>query len=222
MSIGLFITYRNMHKEDRLVPIASDYIFTKHWKPICAELNLRWVPRFQHGWMLAPQDMPHILGELTQLRRYLTCGETHAEISHHMLARISVSMRELNEVNMYMDADAFVGSPFQTQRRNASFHHSEVPRLLERPVRSSVVRQNPLLPLSPMLTQHSISQSLRSALNPLAPADRPVDPLPGTAAGATPPHAKSSWNRFRTLFQGTFWHPSPSIPSAWRTTLDDF
>ncbi|HVO32375.1 MAG TPA: hypothetical protein VMU17_00575 [Elusimicrobiota bacterium] len=117
MSIGLFIGYRDPWKEDRLVPIASDAIFAKYWRPICSELNLRWVPRFQHGWMLSTQDMPHILEELSQLQRYLTCGETHAEISHHILARISVLRRELNEVLNNMDADAYVGSLCQSQRR---------------------------------------------------------------------------------------------------------
>ncbi len=124
MSIGLFIGYRDPWKEDRLIPIASDGIFIKYWKPICAELNLRWVPRFQHGWMLSVQDMPHIIDELSQLQRYLTCGETHAEISHHLLARISVLRREINEVHNSLDSDAYVGSLCQSQRRMVPLYRS--------------------------------------------------------------------------------------------------
>lgn len=220
MSVGLFISYRSSQKEDRLVPIASDYIFSKHWKPICEELHLRWIPRLQHGWMLSVQDMPHILTELGQLQRYLACGETHVEISHHMLARISVLMRELNEVHKNMNADAFVGSPWQAQRRTTTFHRVDVAPRRETPVRSGLRPTDPLISHPEIMDPKAVSETLRAALEPAAPADRLVDPLPGTACSADSPreNSKTPWTeKLRSLFG----QEPDSVPPAWRTALDD-
>jgi len=211
MSIGLFISFRNPQKEDRLVPIASDYIFSKHWKPICEELHLRWVPRFQNGWMLSVQDMPHILMELSQLQRYLTCGETHVEISHHMLARISVLMRELNEVHKNMDANAFVGSPW---RRTPAAPRTAVAARREIPVRPSIRPLHPLIAHPVILDSKVVSETLRAVLETAAPADRLVDPLPGTACSAD--------SLLRRMLNFIFRQAPNSVPLAWRTALDDF
>jgi len=121
MSIGLLVSYHDTRREDRWIPIASEDSFGHHWKPICAELNLRWIPRFQSGWMLSPQDLPYILDELGRLHRYLSCGQTHAEIRPRLMARINALIRELTEIQKMKDADAYVGCPCQPQRRPISF-----------------------------------------------------------------------------------------------------
>jgi hypothetical protein len=139
MSVSLFIGYRDARREDRLVPIASEDIFQRHWQPISSELRLRWVPRFYSGWMLSNGDIPHILEELVRLQHHLTGGPAHAEISAHMLARISVLSRELNEVLRTLDADIFIGSPLEAQRRSAAFYRADY-------VRESTLRRRPARP----------------------------------------------------------------------------
>lgn len=117
MSIGLLVCYRDREREDRLVSVASDAVFLDFWIPICSELGLRWLPRFSTGWLLSAQDAPHLLEELRRLERYLSCGETHAEISAHMLGRISSLVRELIEIQNNSHIDAYIGPTLQIQRR---------------------------------------------------------------------------------------------------------
>jgi hypothetical protein len=224
MSIGLFIGYRDPRKEDRLIPIASDEVFHTYWKPICAELGLRWVPRFQKGWMLSIQDLPHILEELTRLRRYLACGETHAEISHHMLARISVVVRELNEVHNSVDADAFVGSPWQAQRRAAAFQRSPVSctafterRVIQRP--PAVERRRPIVLEEVLLKPPTPPEAALTS-------PQPMEPQP---EGALDYHRLQELAKIvhdlKVSLKQNFGTSRPSrddsVPHAWRTAIEE-
>lgn len=115
MSIGLFITYQDPAKEDRLIPIASDETFHKYWQPMCRSLQLRWISRFESGWTLSALDLPPMLEELRRLRQVLPQSEIPAEALHHLLARISVLRRELSEIQRMPTATAYVGCLLQTR-----------------------------------------------------------------------------------------------------------
>jgi hypothetical protein len=118
VAISLLIGYHNSRLEDRLIPVASDDTFLLHWLPLCFELKLRWVSRFgTGGWRLTSGDIPPILAELHKLRHHLTQVEHPTEIHTHMLARLGVLGHEFSEIMNTPDAEAFVGSVWQSQHR---------------------------------------------------------------------------------------------------------
>ena len=150
MSIGLFIGSREPQKEDRFIPIASDSVFQEHWRPTCNLLKLRWVPRFQTSWMISAQDMPHVLEELACMRQHLLENPAQTDVAPHILARLNVLIRELEEIHQSAQADAIIGTPWQAQRRAAAFHRAPC-QSLGRPPSAPLPKNAP--PSAPAATE---------------------------------------------------------------------
>ena len=88
--------------------------------------------RFQNGWLLSALDAAPILQELAHLRRHLTNVMPDAEITHHILARINVLMREMNDIQHSTDVDAFVGSVCPPPHRTLPIFRPEPFRAVNR------------------------------------------------------------------------------------------
>lgn len=109
MSVGLFVAYPEPQHEDRFVPVASDLVYSRHWRPVALLLKLRWIPRFQTGWMVTPDDVQPLLRELSQFRRHIVDLRYEPEVAPHLIARASRLSRELSEVLNTPGASAFLG-----------------------------------------------------------------------------------------------------------------
>jgi len=109
MSIGLLLLAGHPEQEDLLVPVASDSVFNRYWKPTAAFLKLRWLSRLQTGCLVASADVMPIQRELNQLRRHLIDHQSDADITHQIVARISVLCRELTVIIDSPARQAFIG-----------------------------------------------------------------------------------------------------------------
>ena len=73
MSVALLV--ENPPDNTRLVPVATERVFTEYWQPACSALNLKWVPCFQTGIELAQEDLPLVVEELAQLKCWIESAQ---------------------------------------------------------------------------------------------------------------------------------------------------
>src|SRR5690348_1269061 len=130
MSIGLFLGHRDPSKEDSYVRIASDEVFASQWKPACAALGLRWIPRFPTGSTLTPEDIPPILAELDLLKNHFD-GLAGSDVVLQIRIRIQELSQSLKDAHGQRDVEPFIGYASPSNRR------PEVPAKLQYVVRSS-------------------------------------------------------------------------------------
>jgi len=70
MSVSLLINQHNNTDETRIVPIATESIFSEFWRPAASQLNLQFVPLFQSGLPINKEDLFIIIEELRKLKLY--------------------------------------------------------------------------------------------------------------------------------------------------------
>lgn len=109
MSVALLIQPRGTDPEEaRLVPIATQDVFKRHWLPACEALALRWVPMFETGIPLEPLDIPPVLTELRVLKRW--AEQEAPEISDAIGERLDGLIAELVTLEeQAADVEVFIG-----------------------------------------------------------------------------------------------------------------
>ena len=69
MSVAALIKNpQDLDAEDFYIPIASELVFEKKWKPIIEELNFQWLPLFSTGVNIEKIDLNNVLNELSDFR----------------------------------------------------------------------------------------------------------------------------------------------------------
>ena len=97
MSVSLLITKQGDENE-RIVPIATENVFIRYWKPLSAALDLQWLPLFQSGFIVDPADMPLVLAELEKVRCYLLTqqpSDMPTDVREHVTSRVAKLISEL-------------------------------------------------------------------------------------------------------------------------------
>jgi len=141
MSIGFLLLAEHGEQEDQLIPVASESVFIRYWKPAAAQLKLRWLSRLQTGCLVASADVPPIQRELDLMRRHLIETQPDAETTHQIVARISVLSRELSVIIDSPSRQAFlgpVGLPFIRRALTTPMRimwTSPVPTVIQDPIR---------------------------------------------------------------------------------------
>lgn len=108
MSVSLLITEQG-DKSERIVPIATEEIFIRYWKPLSSALDLQWVPLFQSGFFVDHTDVPLVLAELKKVSYYLSTrhpADMPADVREHIASRVIKLISELehsqNAVEVYI------------------------------------------------------------------------------------------------------------------------
>ena len=95
MSVVLMIT--TAPDETRLVPVAPESVFTEHWQRGCSVLGLELVPLCQAGTEISLEELPLLLDELSQLKRWMESpGSCIPE--EGVLQRICILISELEQL----------------------------------------------------------------------------------------------------------------------------
>lgn len=108
MSISLIVKFEVPTQKSRILPIATEAAFQKYWQPGCAALHLQWIPLFQAGFPLKQEDIPLVIGELVQLKTWLSCNET-AAVPQDVVTRIDLLTQSLQELCAEPQAEVYIG-----------------------------------------------------------------------------------------------------------------
>ena len=76
------------------IPVATEAAFEALWKPGIEALGLRWLPHFQTGLPLDPDDWPEISDELEKLRQWAAASLAEEEAAY-VIRRIERLLLEL-------------------------------------------------------------------------------------------------------------------------------
>jgi hypothetical protein len=103
MSISLLIELKeSSRKEARLVPIATEQIFSIYWQPACDILDLKWITLFQSGLPIDNEEERRmIVSELSQLKLHFVKDEQVLDRSaiDHIISRIDDLTREIMSIS---------------------------------------------------------------------------------------------------------------------------
>ena len=108
MAIDLLIQRRNQPMETgRVVPIATHDVFQRYWLPAVQALGLKFVPLFETGFPVSPDDLPDVLAELDTLSKWL---EPHAhDEAKPILLRLQTLISELKALKDNNDTTLYIG-----------------------------------------------------------------------------------------------------------------
>ncbi len=99
MDAELSLTERG-DKIKHIVPIATEEVFSRYWKPLSSDLDLQWVPLFQSGFFVGRLDIPFVLGELKEVRQYLPSwhlDDMPADVREQLTSRVTRLISELEQ-----------------------------------------------------------------------------------------------------------------------------
>jgi hypothetical protein len=112
VSVALLLEYPGTSIQSRMVPIATEEIFTSYWLPASQALGLEWIPVFQSGVTVSQEDSPSILAELERLKTFVT----HEWFSHlpegmanHITERINLLRAELQIIWDEPNVEVYIG-----------------------------------------------------------------------------------------------------------------
>ena len=108
MSISLIVEFEVPTQKSRILPIATEAAFQKYWQPGCAALHLQWIPLFQAGFPLKQEDISSVIGELVQLKTWLSRNEG-AAVPQDVVARIDLLVQKLQELCGESQAEVYIG-----------------------------------------------------------------------------------------------------------------
>lgn len=108
MSICLMVKYEVPTPKSHMLPIATEAAFQKYWQPGCAALHLQWIPLFQAGFPLKQEDISLVIGELVQLKMWLSRNEG-AAVPRDVVARIDLLVQTLQELCGESQAEVYIG-----------------------------------------------------------------------------------------------------------------
>lgn len=109
MSVSLLITERG-DKIKHIVPIATEEVFSRYWKPLSLDLDLQWVPLFQSGFFVDRLDIPFVLKELKEVYQCLPSwhpNDMPADVRELVTSRVT---RLISELEQLQDAsEVYIG-----------------------------------------------------------------------------------------------------------------
>lgn len=77
----------------RIVPIATEELYSREWMQVANGLGLTWLQRFQLGVPVGRDDLDEVIGE------FLSAGRTFAaDGKHHLAQRASVVAETLRDL----------------------------------------------------------------------------------------------------------------------------
>jgi len=92
MSVALLVPELEGSPE-RIVPIATDELYSREWMPVADRLGLTWLKRFHLGVSVGRADLDEAIGE------FLSAGRTFAaDGKHHLGERASVVVETLRDL----------------------------------------------------------------------------------------------------------------------------
>lgn len=108
MSVALLVTPRRGNSEaSRLVPVATQDMFTTIWKPAAERLGLRWIPLFEGGTTVERDDLPDVLRELGVLRNWCVSSDSARELILGRIERLIAELQQILSTND--DVEVFIG-----------------------------------------------------------------------------------------------------------------
>lgn len=111
MSISLLVTERD-DRNQRIVPIATEDIFSRYWEPLSSQLDLKWLPLFQSGFFVDRQDIPFVVSDLRRARQHFLLrqpDEAPEEVLKQITTRITKLISELEELQKEDAVEVYIG-----------------------------------------------------------------------------------------------------------------
>lgn len=112
MSIELLIEYDDPTKQTQSVPIATEDVFTRYWKPTATRLGLQWVPIFQTGLPLDTADIPFVIQDLQNLKEHLADApdmDIPEDLAEEIKSRTQMLVNKLQEIVTDRGAEGYIG-----------------------------------------------------------------------------------------------------------------
>jgi hypothetical protein len=89
----------------RTIPIATQETFRSYWKQGGQALGLRWVPMFETGTPVQPDDIPDVVLELRKLADWAR----RSNVPNPVVSRMDELIAALLKVQGSQDVDVFIG-----------------------------------------------------------------------------------------------------------------
>jgi hypothetical protein len=107
MSIAVIITYRDAASPGpRYLPLATEVVFSAHWLPAAAALGCSWLPLFQTGTPVDPDELPAVRAELERVRDHFARAP---EASEQLRERSRWLVEELARLDPAEIREIFIG-----------------------------------------------------------------------------------------------------------------
>lgn len=109
MSIGaIILNSKNEFEEKFYVPVATEAFFQECWEPAIEELELKWVKVFSVGIDLEKEDLPHVMRELSQIKKWARIN-LNSEQQIQIIDRIELLETELPKAFKRKGIVVFIG-----------------------------------------------------------------------------------------------------------------
>lgn len=112
MSVSLLITKNGSSDQDRIIPIATESMFSDLWIPAALQLKLRYVPLFQSGLFIEREDISEVIAELISLRSFFAQHlgiKDLNDLSVHLISRIDSLIDNLLQLEKDTAATIYIG-----------------------------------------------------------------------------------------------------------------
>lgn len=112
MSVSLLLTYSDLQKQSRMIPIATEDLFETYWLPASKLLQLTWIPAFHTGVKVSQEEIPSILSELEMLKQLMMSDplpELPKSVMEHFVTQIDLLTTELRAIENEPGVDIYIG-----------------------------------------------------------------------------------------------------------------
>ena len=100
----------NEFEKNISIPVANEDFFNKFWLPAAEELGLKWIPAFSAGMDVTKEDVPDILDELNELKKWATASsKLNQDEKKYMITRIEIFEETLPQAFRRENAVMFIG-----------------------------------------------------------------------------------------------------------------
>jgi len=109
MSVGMYILNAQTESEKLFyVPVSSESFFTRVWREIALELDLKWIPLFQFGVKIRKCDLKPIFNELDHMIKFAD-ENLENDFKNHLITRIDLAKTKLTELYDEKDYEVYIG-----------------------------------------------------------------------------------------------------------------
>ena len=105
MSIEFSARRRSDPERMYSVSVATHEVFRRYWLPVCAKLELFYVPLFETGLPVAGDDIRDLLNELGMIKSYIASAPKYGVIRE----RVDQLSDALREAGRNGDFDIYIG-----------------------------------------------------------------------------------------------------------------
>ncbi len=105
MSVAILIEFKASGRKDLYLPVATEGAYGTEWVAPSRRLGLHWLPHFQAGAAVAPEELPAVIEEIQRLRAELQEDPQKAAT----VERIDFLLESLGEVRIEEIAQVFIG-----------------------------------------------------------------------------------------------------------------